>query len=76
MAMRNFWIEARIDDRETVLKGGPRRKEGGLSLEVLQRNEGESTSAIRVNCYEEFGELVTIVHGPEGELLLEHRTPR
>lgn len=33
--VRNFWIEGRIDGRESVLKGGPKNKAGGFQTVFL-----------------------------------------
>ena len=38
MALRNFWIDAKIDGRKTELEGGPQAKDGGLSVDILQRD--------------------------------------
>lgn len=40
MAVRNWWIEADIDGRKTLLSGGPRNKDGGFRLTIRQRNKG------------------------------------
>lgn len=48
--VRNFWLDARIDGRSTRLSGGPRARDGGLSLILYQRNQGEVTAALRVSC--------------------------
>lgn len=61
MALRNFWVEANIDGRETTLEGGPRRKDGGLTVKVLQRDNGSKVTAVKVNCWEGNGELFTRV---------------
>lgn len=66
--MRNFWVEGRIDGRETVLSGGPRNKDGGLYLKIYQREGGESKLALRISCWaEKDGSLKTYVEGPENE---------
>lgn len=61
MALRNFWVSARIDGRETELEGGPRAKDGGMSITVLQRDNGSKTKAVQVNCWEADGKLYTRV---------------
>jgi len=45
MAVRNWWIEADIDGRQTSLEGGPRNREGGFSLRIYQRDEGSIRNA-------------------------------
>ena len=59
MALRNFWIDSKIDGRETTLSGGPRSKDGGMSIKVLQRKNGEKVKAVEVKCSEKNGRLVT-----------------
>jgi hypothetical protein len=48
--VRNFWLEARIDGRQTWLSGGPRARDGGLYLTLYQRSSGVVEAALRVNC--------------------------
>ena len=48
--VRNFWIEAVIDGRESRLRGGPRAREGALSLRLYQRDGGEALLALEVFC--------------------------
>ena len=38
--VRNFWMDAHIDGRTTMLSGGPVRKDGGFELRVHQRDDG------------------------------------
>ena len=38
--VRNFWISADVDGRESVIAGGPRSKEGGFDLSIQQRDDG------------------------------------
>jgi len=46
--MRNFWIEAYIDGRKTMLQGGPRSKDGGFNLQIFMRDQGNSVSVLCV----------------------------
>ena len=39
MAVRNFYVEADIEGRETMLGGGPRNKEGGMTTNIYQRDD-------------------------------------
>ena len=75
MAVRNFWIEANIDGRNTDLSGGPRNKEGGMNIHVYQRNDGSIEDAVTLSCYEKDGELVTAVF-INHEFVAEYRTRR
>lgn len=49
MAVRNFYIEALIDGRETKLEGGPRNKVGGFSATVKIRDHGGIAHAVRLD---------------------------
>ena len=46
MAIRNFWLDARIDGRETNLAAGPSEKEGGFTLTIYQREQGSVTTPL------------------------------
>jgi hypothetical protein len=51
MAVRNFWLEATIDGRQTDLSGGPRAKDGGFELTVYVRQRGSILRAVKVSGY-------------------------
>lgn len=76
MAVRNFWIDADIDGRQTELSGGPRAKDGGMSVIIKQRDAGEITTALRIRCGECCGKLITRVYDVNHNLLFEHETER
>ena len=46
--IRNWWLEAKIDGRKTVLAGGPQAKDGGFTLFVYQRSGGKIVQAVRL----------------------------
>jgi hypothetical protein len=46
--VRNFWIECEVDGRRTKVALGPQAKDGGFSLTVYQRSDGEVTKALQV----------------------------
>ena len=75
MAVRNFYVKANIDGRETELAGGPRNKDGGMSITLYQRDKGAITEVIRINCFEEDGQLFTYVR-IDGELVGGCKTER
>ena len=50
MAMRNFYMEADIEGRKTMLTGGPAAKDGGMTVDIRQREEGNSVLAFRIEC--------------------------
>lgn len=75
MAVRNFWVKANIDGRETELSGGPRAKDGGMKILVKQRNHGGKDDAVAIRCYESDGELFTEVK-MNGEIIGVYATSR
>lgn len=48
--VRNFWISAEVDGRQSRLTGGPRAKDGGITLRLYQRSSGRVKTALRVEC--------------------------
>jgi hypothetical protein len=40
VAVRNFWVSADIDGRATELAGGPRNKNGGMTICLYMREDG------------------------------------
>lgn len=77
MAVRNFWVDGYIDGRETRLGGGPRSKDGGMRVELFQRENGGITTALKVECTaERDGTLVTTVLDEEDNLIFEKKTTR
>lgn len=67
--MRNFYVQANMSGRATVLAGGPRSKEGGMMVVIKQRNEGLSTTAVTITCIADAeGNLVTQVFTAEGQV--------
>lgn len=61
MAVRNFWATVNVDGYKTEMAGWPRSKEGGLTVEVKQRDEGQKVTAVKVRCFEVGGELFSEV---------------
>lgn len=59
MAVRNFWVEAEIDGRETNAKGGPVRKDGGMEVTIYQRDDGQIKTVARIICRAYGNKLVT-----------------
>lgn len=59
--IRNFWIEASIDGRETKVTGGPRGKRDGFDLRIFMRNEGQVEQAVYISGWA----------NSEGQLILE-----
>lgn len=81
MATRNFWIDADIDGRATELSGGPRRKDGGMSVSIKQRNEGGIQEALSIQCYVEHIDgkenlVCRVVDKVANKVVCENRTVR
>jgi hypothetical protein len=49
--VRNFWLEADVDGRISTVAGGPRGKDGGITLRIYQRSGGEVKTALRIECH-------------------------
>ena len=76
MAVRNFWFNAHVDGRATILSGGPKAKDGGMVIDILQRNEGGIIKPFTVVCSECDGELRTSIFNADGVRLSTHTTKR
>lgn len=48
--VRNFWLSADVDGRTSTVTGGPRGKDGGITLRVYQRDSGAVMTALRIEC--------------------------
>ena len=49
--VRNFWLKGAVDGRRSLIRGGPRAREGGLSLTLYQRSVGSIETALRLHCF-------------------------
>ena len=49
--VRNFWLEADVDGRRSLVTGGPRGKDGGITLRIYQRDSGAVRTALRGECH-------------------------
>lgn len=76
MAVRNFYVEANIDGRETTLGGGPRNKQGDMTVRLYQRDEGAITEVLMIDCDERDGNLITRVFDKDHNLLFTYETKR
>lgn len=74
--MRNFWLTADIDGRKTELAGGPRHREGGMFVEIRQRDEGSSVVACHILCYSAGDMLVTAIYDSNGKRVASFKTKR
>lgn len=74
--VRNFYIKGSIDGRKTDLTGGPSRKDGGMVLNLTQRNKGIIDKCATIECYAERDVLKTIIYDKNGNVVLENITTR
>ena len=74
--VRNFYIKGNIDGRRTHLSGGPSRKDGGMVLNLTQRNNGSIENCASIECYAEGDMLKTIIYGKDGTAIFENITRR
>lgn len=51
MAVRNFYLSANIDGRQTKLAGGPRSRDGGLDATIYVRDRGDIVPAVTIECF-------------------------
>jgi hypothetical protein len=47
--VRNFWLELTVDGAATRVETGPRAKDGGFPLVILQRDGGSITRAMEID---------------------------
>lgn len=77
MSVRNFYMDAVIGGRKTVLTGGPSTKDGGMKIVIYQRSEGIIKKAITIRCEAtESGNLITSVFDKDGILMYGNQTIR
>jgi hypothetical protein len=48
--VRNFWLKGIMDGRRSPIRGGPRARDGGLTLTLYQRSGGEVRAALSLHC--------------------------
>ena len=74
--VRNFYIKGSIDGRRTNLTGGPSRKDGGMVLNLTQRNNGSIENCASVECFADGDNLKTVIYDKNGNVVLENITKR
>ena len=74
--VRNFYIKGIIGGRKTELSGGSSRKDGGMVLNLTQRNEGSIEKCASIECVADGDELKTIIYDKNGNAVLENITKR
>lgn len=76
MAVRNFYVEANIDGRQTTLGGGPKSKTGEMTVRLYQRDNGGIADALLIECKERDGVLITEVYDKNHLLVFSNSTAR
>ena len=75
--IRNFWIEGVIDGQPTPIAGGPKTKEGGFYITILQRNEGKVMRAMHIKGHAlQDGTLFINVEDKDGNSVFQVVTKR
>lgn len=70
--VRNFWLELGVDGSKTRVETGPRSKDGGFHLTILQRDGGGIIRAAEIDGrVMSNGKLrLSLTRGHDGEHLL------
>ena len=74
--VRNFYIQGNIDGRKTKLSGGSSSKDGGMILNLTQRNNGCIEKCASIECVADGDELKTIIYDKDGKAIFENVTKR
>ena len=72
--MRPFWLDANVDGRQSNLCGGPRRKDGRMNIDIIQRDNGNSITAFKIECESDGKTCETRVYDHHGDLVATHIT--
>lgn len=68
--VRNFWLEANVDGRDSSVGTGPRAKDGGMRITIYQRNDGQVDEALSVRCQAAGTKLITRISIPGKEMII------
>lgn len=75
--VRNYWLDARIDGRETRLQGGPAASDGAMDITLKVRDHGEIVEALDILCRADNGTIrIKVQHPRTGEVIHEIVTQR
>ncbi len=70
MAVRNFWLTAEVDGKKEPVATGPRSSDGGMTVKLFVRDNGESRRAVTLECDASAdGQLVIRMAGPDGAVI-------
>jgi hypothetical protein len=71
-------MEANVDGRESTIGTGPRNKEGGLQIELYQRDDGGVMDSVRIDCWvnEDKSIFLRIIDQQSGDVVFERKTVR
>lgn len=70
--VRNFWLSARVDGRNTVIGTGPRSKDGGMFLDLYIRAAGEITRACEIACQSTDDGKLCIIIDPNTDIIVKN----
>ena len=77
MAVHNFWLEANIDGKESLITGGPKSKDGGLNLDLFIRTHKQSERILNIQGFAHTdGELVLYVNIYDDQNLVTYKLVR
>jgi hypothetical protein len=74
--VRNFWIDGQIEGRESGIGTGPKAKDGGFTLYIKQRNDGDIETPLRIEGIADSNGNLTLVAFSDGKKVFEHTTKR
>lgn len=75
--VRNFWIDGSVDGRQSGVCGGPRKRDGGISVDIKQRDKGDIVTALQISGFaDNDGNLTLEVKDKDGNLIYELNTER
>ena len=49
--VRNFWIEVDVDGRQEKIAAGPKGKDGGMEIQLHQRDYGGVSHVLSIWCH-------------------------
>ena len=75
--MRDFWLEARAEGRQTPVGIGPRRNGDLMVATIRQKSKGESVVAFKIKCFP-IGDdtLVTMIIDSKGQPIATFESER